>query len=430
MNTDSYPWQEEMRMSAEYKTVNLAAMGSGDRAAETAAIEAATRAFCERGLAHCSGHGITRKEARQFYLAWWRVVQRLQRDSAFFALYSTPEIAFQRGFAGPGAEDNDASRRAGSSRADEKWMSYYHTTSGGGPSALMQQLFPMMMGANNWPTEPEFAEFVRLYKRLGRKMYRAARTFLRALAQGLGLPKNAFINIISGGMHGGRGIFYPDLTERDIAEGTFWAANHTDCNFITILLWGLFRSILGEFQWGSPDGTGGLFQWTKEGERISGLAPEDCIPMQAGQALEVATAGAVVATQHEVLPPGLAGWMRFMLTLFVHPHPLWRMRPHTKFRTGDWQERYDMQCFSVQFMQATLRNIGLISPGTLAAQLLALRDHSAAPSAVHRSDVLWVYEGAEEVLRAGNTPEAEAVLRDRLIYRGHSDLVVTTGLAT
>lgn len=118
---------------------------------------------------------------------------------------------------------------------------------------------------------------------LAGKLLGTALSVAGAVAQGLGLPADAFTSR----MHHGPHLLAP--TGSDLAQhgalGTVFAGYHYDLNFLTLHGQSRFP---------------GLFVWLRDGQRVAVRIPPGCILIQAGKQMEWLTGGYVQAGMHEV----------------------------------------------------------------------------------------------------------------------------------
>ncbi len=383
-------------------------------------IAALTSAMRDHGLVHVAIAGpngeptpiINQEMIGDFYQQWLMTATRASSDPELARSWACPETGYQRGLTGPGLENNDASRQGASGNADDKWFYFANPTQTAGYEA--NPFFPGLMAKNFFPRDE--SELENLYMRLGSAMHMIARKVLVVLAQGLRIQTDLFCVLTDGGMHGTRAIYYPSLSADEVKQGAVWAANHTDCNMLTVLLGAYFVDMLGKVARGTPDGVAGLWQRTRTGERIYGTPPSEVwTPVQVGQQLEILTGGYFQATEHEVVPPSAGGLARMQMAHFCHMHPERMLHTLSHFVRGGVQTEERMR-LAGQFMQATLQNIGLMQLDRMAELIRA--QYASDRRLYLDSDLAWIPQMLEE--------QGAGALRDALIFQGHHRLHATT----
>lgn len=158
--------------------------------------------------------------------------------------------------------------------------------------------------ANRFPDEiPDFANAARA---LFGALDALALDCLAAIAQGLDLPREYFVDRVRNGNNVLRVIHYPPL-HADAPAGAVRAAAHEDINLITLL----------------PAATEpGLEIRTRNGQWLDVAPPPDAIVLDTGDMMQLVTQHRLPATTHRVVnPPTDANRPRYSLPFFVHPRP-------------------------------------------------------------------------------------------------------------
>jgi isopenicillin N synthase-like dioxygenase len=161
--------------------------------------------------------------------------------------------------------------------ADLKWRYFWRV--GDRPESTK---FPEL---NAPPVIPEaFPEWTDVMNQWGKLMLASVETVAEMTAVGLGLPANAFTDLMRHGPH----LLAP--TGSDLAKygqlDAIFAGYHYDLNFLTIHGRSRFP---------------GLYIWLRDNTRCLVRVPDGCLLIQAGKQLEWLTAGAVTAGFHEVV---------------------------------------------------------------------------------------------------------------------------------
>ncbi|KAL1530859.1 hypothetical protein AB1Y20_001753 [Prymnesium parvum] len=183
--------------------------------------------------------------------------------------------------------------------------------------------FPLITAPNVWPSALVGEEFEASFKALSRALYELAGHVLR----------NADLAIGAGGvlrrtthersrLHVGRLLHYYAPAEGEAAgeeggEGQ-WCGWHNDNSVITVLppaLW--LREATGE----PVDAceAGGLVVRTRKGRKVEVRPPQGAVLLQLGEAAQILSSGALMATPHAVLK-GSSSLSREAFALFVEPH--------------------------------------------------------------------------------------------------------------
>jgi isopenicillin N synthase-like dioxygenase len=161
---------------------------------------------------------------------------------------------------------------------DPKWRFFWRI--GERPSSTE---FPEM---NAPPVIPEHfqAQWSQVMDRWGNLMLSSVSTVAEMIATGVGLPVNAFTDL----MHNGPHLLAPtgsDLTRFGNLD-TVFAGFHYDFNLLTIHGKSRFP---------------GLFIWLRDGTRYQVKVPDGCLLLQAGKQMEWLTGGEITAGFHEVV---------------------------------------------------------------------------------------------------------------------------------
>lgn len=182
---------------------------------------------------------------------------------------------------------------------------------------------------------PEIPEWKTTMDMWGNKMLKAVEVLSEMLAEGFGLPADAFTQRMKCGPHllAPTGSDYNEYNK----EGTILAGFHTDLNFLTIHGKSRFP---------------GLSIWTRNGERMSVSVPDGCLLVQAGKQIEYLTGGHVLAGYHEVIvnkktieviekkrAEGKSMW-RVSSTLFGHINSDQVLEPLGHFSTPEAKKKY------------------------------------------------------------------------------------------
>lgn len=195
---------------------------------------------------------------------------------------------------------------------------------------------------NVWPAEvPELAATVlALYRQLDS----CVDTFLHALAEYFGLPRQTFSSMVQDGNSVLRAIHYPPLPD-DADPRAVRAAAHEDINMITLLV---------------EATSSGLELLTRQGEWLPITALEGQIVVDAGDMLSRVTNHVIPATTHRVVnPAGKGNEPRYSLPFFVHPYAACDLTALEAF-VSDERPRRDPPITAGEFLNQRLREIGLL----------------------------------------------------------------------
>lgn len=207
-------------------------------------------------------------------------------DAEYKAQSFAQELNGQRGFV-PGETAK------GNKRKDKK--EFYHI---GHEKALP---------ANIWPEQPEFKEALSL-------LYSELEKYVVPLQQAIMMTINRrsskkvdidFINKMTQGDSLLRALYYPGLTDEELASGDkplYWAAPHTDIDLLAIL----------------PYATEKGLQVEMDGQWLNVIVPEDAFIVNVGDMLENISNGLFVSARHRVMAQE-TNKDRFSMVFFVHP---------------------------------------------------------------------------------------------------------------
>lgn len=207
---------------------------------------------------------------------------------------------------------------------------------------------------NAAPVNPEgFEEWAGVVDGWGSKMLAAVSAVAELAAEGFGLPRTAFSDLMALGPH----LLAPtgaDL-EKHGKLGRVFAGFHSDLNCLTVH---------GKSRY--P----GLHIWLRNGVRVPVRIPDGCLLLQAGKQMEWLTGGHVQAGMHEVVcseatvaaimaarKAGRPLW-RVSSTVFGHIASDQVLRPLGHFATADTEMRYP-EMTAGDFVQKELESIRL-----------------------------------------------------------------------
>ncbi len=222
--------------------------------------------------------------------------------------------------------------------------------------------YPEIFADNVWPEGDE--AFRDDYISLGQQLHEAGLSLLSGLSLALGLPPRGFDHRLEGGAHVFRLLRYLPLGPDQVDKGILWGEEHTDFNLLTLLPGGRFLDPQGS-PCARPDEASGLFLRTRptkehpRGVMVRGRPPEGCIVAQVGQALEILTGGAVLATPHVITAPKTPGYTRVSGAHFLHLHPHQMVLPFERFRTPETLAAYSPPVLAGTYSIKTLVDIGL-----------------------------------------------------------------------
>ncbi len=206
---------------------------------------------------------------------------------------------------------------------------------------------------------------------MGRQLHRAGKRVLAGAASALNVEPTLLSSVAEGGPHVFRLLHYLPLSPDQVGTKIVWGEEHTDFNLLTLLPGGRFLD-----PWGKrsrpPDDGSGLYLRTRSstdhphGIKVRGVAPDGCIVAQVGQALEILTGGAFLATPHVVTAPKTPGYSRLSAAHFVHVHSHQILFPLPAFRTERAIRDYSPPVLAGTYAVKTLVDIRLAPPEALA----------------------------------------------------------------
>lgn len=275
-------------------SLDLADFVSGDADQRARFVQNLGEAYNNIGFVAIKNHGLTQELQDRLYA----VIKE------FFALpeevkmnYEHPEIGFQRGYTGKGKE-----HAKGRNTGDLK--EFFHV----GQELLdIPDSDPIKTGypANVWPAEIE--GFKEISLDVFRRIEKAGKTMLQAIALYLNLPENYFEDKINYGNSILRQIHYfPIESPEEVPQDAVRAAEHGDINLITLLMGA------------SADG---LQVQRRDGKWIPITALPDQLVVNVGDMLERLTNKKLKSTIHRVVNPprDQMNSSRFSIPFFLHP---------------------------------------------------------------------------------------------------------------
>ena len=342
-------------MSIEIPVVSLSKLRQHDEEHQNALL----KGLSEFGLIHIADHGLDREEIEAFYDEFRRFCDLTVEEKS---TYATPDIWYQRGWTPPDTE------KAVIAGGQPDFKECYFAA----PMPIKEALaleYPQICASNVWPeTLPEFK---RRYLEIGRAVHEVGNILLQGCARALGLESETFTRLIEGGAHVMRALNYIPLKPHQVNTGIRWGEEHTDFNLLTLLPGGRFQRQDGSAY--TPKKQAGLYLRTRanaeypQGQRIKGSAPKGCMIAQVGQQLEILTAGRLLATPHEVLPPQEPDVGRMSIAHFMHMHPHQIVSPLAPFRTPETVQSYRPAVLAGNYSLKTLVDIGLAPKDSLNA---------------------------------------------------------------
>jgi len=296
---------------AAIPVVDIAALGSGDAAAEAVVVEALGRAAGESGFLHVTGHGIAPA-----------VAGRLQAAArAFFAQSEAAKLASyigqstnHRGYVPEGEETLGEGKRD-RKEAFDLALDLPATDHPGHP----------LLGPNQWPDLPGFREDVMAWYGA---VFAVGQRLLRGFALALGQPEDCFAPLLTTPPSQLRLIHYPHDAAAVDAPGI---GAHTDYECFTLLL-----------------ATGpGLEVMNAAGEWVDAPPVPGALVVNIGDMLEYWSGGRFVATSHRVRKVAEERWsfpLFFALDYDVHLRPLGQPEAEP-IRTGEHLYAQTVQTF-------------------------------------------------------------------------------------
>lgn len=328
--------------------VDIAALGSGDAAAEAATIEALRRAAGEVGFLHITGHGIAPA-----------VIERMQAAAKrFFALPTpTKQASYigrstnHRGYVPEGEEELGPQDPANPKRDRKEAFDLALDL----PAGAVPAAHPML-GPNQWPALPGFREDVMAYYGA---VFAVGQCLLGGFARALGQPPEVLGRLVTAPPSQLRLIHYPCDPAAADAPGI---GAHTDYECFTLLLC-----------------TGpGLEVMNQAGAWIDAPPVPGALVVNIGDMLEYWSGGRFVATSHRVRKVAEERWsfpLFFALDYDAELRPL--DRPEAEpVRTGEHLYAQTIQTFRYLKEQ--------VAAGTLALPAAARPLASFGQEARHR----------------------------------------------
>jgi len=245
--------------------VDISALGSGDAAAETAAVEALHRAASHVGFLHVTGHGIAPA-----------VIERLRATAQTF--FAQPVATKLESYIGGSTNHRgyvpEGEETLGEGKRDRKEAFDLALDL---PADSIAPAHPML-GPNQWPGLPGFREDVMAYYGAA---FAVGRRLLRGFALALGQPGDSFDHLVTAPPSQLRLIHYPhDATAQD-APGI---GAHTDYECFTLLL---------------ASGPG-LEVMNGAGEWVDAPPVPGALVVNIGDMMEYWSGGKFIATSHRV----------------------------------------------------------------------------------------------------------------------------------
>lgn len=322
------------------------------------AAAALRRGFGELGLVFVKNHGVDAEKVERLYDAFSELAARPTEEKMGL---SRPDLWFQRGYTPPNTEQAVVS----SAQPDFKEC-YFAAPLPSSPELRLQ--YPQIHADNVWPSS--ISGFRETYLDVGRELHRAGQRLLTCAALALRLSHDTLCKIAEGGPHVFRLLRYLPLAPAQVGTKIVWGEEHTDFNLLTLLPGGQFRDPSGARS-GPPDDASGLFLRTRPspehptGRMVRGVAPPGCIVAQVGQAFEILTGGAFLATPHVITAPHTAGYARLSAAHFVHVHSHETLSPLPQFRTERAIVDYGPPVLAGTYALKTLVDIRLAPPEAL-----------------------------------------------------------------
>jgi len=339
-------------------TVDLADLEPGDPALAERAASAIRRGFGSYGLVYVKSHGVDGALLDRLYAAF---VAFSARPDAEKRKLCRADLWFQRGWTPPNTE------QAVVSSAQPDFKECYFAAPH--PSHVEMKLqYPQIHADNVWPEGD--AELREPYLEVGRQLHRAGQRLLAGAESALSLTAGELTGRVDGGPHVFRLLRYLPLTAAQVGTKIVWGEEHTDFNLLTLLPGGQLRDPAGA-SCPPPDDASGLFLRTRQsvehptGVKLRGVAPPGCIVAQVGQAFEILTGGAFLATPHVITAPSTPGYTRLSAAHFVHLHSHQMLFPLPAFRTERAITEYSPPVLAGTYALKTLVDIKLAPPEAL-----------------------------------------------------------------
>lgn len=219
--------------------------------------------------------------------AYWQAEMFFKQDEAEKHLSFAQELNGQRGFV-PGETAK------GCKEKDKK--EFFHIA--------RKTAIP----GNVWPRQKGFQQTLQqLFDELEKYSVPLLQTIVATINQrsGASLDICQFSDMTKNGASLLRASYYPALKkeEWDKSQLPYWAAPHTDIDFLTILPYATAQGLQVEF----------------EGQWLNVVVPEDAFVVNVGDMLENISNGLFVSARHRVLAQEI-GQDRLSMVLFVHPY--------------------------------------------------------------------------------------------------------------
>lgn len=336
-------------------SVDLADLDSGDPALALRAANAIRQGFGVYGLVYVKNHGVAPELLDRLYDAFSAFTARPEAEKKKLC---RADLWFQRGWTPPNTE------QAVVSSAQPDFKECYFAAPLPSDTEMKLQ-YPQIHADNIWPEGD--GELREPYLEVGRQLHRAGQRLLVGAALALRLAPNELSSRTEGGPHVFRMLRYLPLRPEQVGTKIVWGEEHTDFNLLTLLPGGQFRDPEGR-RCPPPDDASGLFLRTRPsaehptGVKVRGVAPPGCLVAQVGQAFEILTGGAFLATPHVITAPGTPGYTRLSAAHFVHLHSHQMLFPLPAFRTERAIVDYSPPVLAGTYALKTLVDIKLAPP--------------------------------------------------------------------
>lgn len=293
--------------------VDIAALGSGDEAAEARTIAALKEAASQVGFLHVTGHGIAPA-----------VIERLQSAAKHF--FAQPEAVKRASYIGRSTNHRgyvpEGEETLGEGKRDRKEAFDLALDL---PAAAVPPAHPML-GPNQWPELPGFREDVMAYYGA---VFAVGQRLLGGFARALGQPAEALGRLVTTPPSQLRLIHYPHDPAAADAPGI---GAHTDYECFTLLLCS------------GP----GLEVMNQAGEWIDAPPVPGALVVNIGDMLEYWSGGQFVATSHRVRKVAEERWsfpLFFALDYDTELRPLGQPEAEP-IRTGEHLYAQTVQTFA------------------------------------------------------------------------------------
>lgn len=340
-------------------TVDLEDLESSDPSRAQRAAAAIREGFGTYGLVYVKGHGVDMATLDRLYDEFVRYTARPESEKR---KECRSDIWFQRGWTPPNTE------QAVASSAQPDFKECYFAAPIASHTEMKLQ-YPEIHADNVWPERSD--TFREPYLEVGRQLHRAGIRLLSGAAAALNIDQSQLTQCAEGGPHVFRLLRYLPLSSEQVGTKIVWGEEHTDFNLLTLLPGGRFLGPEGK-RCAAPDSGSGLYLRTRSntenphGIKVKGVAPEGCIVAQVGQALEILTGGAFLATPHVITAPKTPGYTRLSAAHFVHVHSHQILFPLSAFRTERAIKSYSPPVLAGTYAVKTLVDIRLAPQDALA----------------------------------------------------------------